>query len=124
MLFFKLSQCCAFKDLCNFSMSMTINDRCFSGLLCYDCATKYRSIWFWGQTWVKSIPLTTAVDFGLSNRPKMTLCFLVCLLQGYCSLTTIKVSGCHTAYRISPHFLRGATFTPPLAKSMARLLSV
>lgn len=33
-------------------------------LLCYDCVTKYRSIWFLGQTRAKNILLTTTVCFG------------------------------------------------------------
>lgn len=99
-----------------------------------------------GKTWAKSIRLTTAVDFGLLTTQtrlwwkclkacilvhthtcqslKMHRVLFVCFLQGYCSLTALKVSGCRTAFPISPRSLREATFTPPLAKSTARLLSV
>lgn len=56
-------------------------------------------------------------------KNKKALAMFAYFLQGSCSLTALKVSGCRTPSPISPPSLREATFTPPLAKSTARPLS-
>lgn len=87
---------------------------------------------------LKSISLISYCWLGLTDHSDATLmekfvslcaglhvgplsCWFVCILQGLCSLTTLRASGCHTAFPTSPRSLRGVTSTPPLANATARL---
>lgn len=114
-------------------------------LQCYDLAKKSRSIRFWCQgeetgkehlsdncCWLWIIDHHD-FDGKVCKHACWFTCMceslyvhwvlFVCILQGHCSLTALKVSGCRTPFPISRRSPREATFTPPLAKSTARLLS-